>query len=197
MLVTQGLSAGNFTFNVSLQTSGLSLTTPSYLDFQFSQGDPNEIGNNSAAVSFSSIFPDFVLNDGLVPGPGEQIISFNPGNPISFRVQLTGNATSASTPDLLAIYVLDSSYNAINTTDPAGVGTLVSFTEPTDPNQDISVGVYDTFNSDFGTSVTSVVTAAPEPSNVLLSACALSIPAFRLISRKLRNLRASQAPVLN
>jgi hypothetical protein len=177
IVASPGLFGGDITFNISLQTNSSFLTTPSYVDFQFTQGDPAEIGSNTAKVSLSNLFPNFILSDGPVPGSGEQIFTFSPGVPISFSVQISSNVTSSTTPDLLAIYVLDSSFNTINTTDPAEVGTLVSFTEPTDPAQDIALGIFDTSNNDFNTSVT--IAPAPEPSTFLLSVCFLMVPLFR------------------
>jgi hypothetical protein len=188
IVVSSRLFGGDVTFNVALQTSPSFLTTPAYLDFQFTQGDPAEVGSNTAQVSLSNLFPDFILSDGSVPGSGEHIIPFSPGGPIGFAVRISSNVTSATTPDLFAIYILDSSFNAINTTDPAGVGTLISFTEPTDPTQEISLGLYDTANNDFNTSVT--LAPAPEPSTLLLSACLL----IAVFSRCLRK-RSSEPKV--
>jgi len=179
IVASQCLFGGDITFNVSLQTSSSFLTTPSYVDFQFTQGDPTEIGSNTAKVSFNNLFPDFVLNDGSVPGSGEQIFTFSPGLPISFNIQLSSNVTSLTTPDLLAIYILDSSFNAVNTTDPAGVGTLISFAEPTDPTQGIALGIFDTANNDFNTSVTTAT--APEPSTLFLVACCVTFPLGRCV----------------
>jgi hypothetical protein len=169
IVASQRLIGGDITFNVSLQSNSSFLTTPSYLDFQFTQGDPAEIGSNTAKFYLSILFPDFILSDGSVPGSGERLLAFSPGAPISFDIQLSTNVTSLTTPDLLAVYVLDSSFNPVNTTDRAGVGTLISFTEPTDPAQTIALGLFDTANNDFNTSAT--IAAAPEPSTLLLGAC--------------------------
>jgi hypothetical protein len=168
--------ASILTYNVSFNTSFL--TAPSYdLNFQFAQGDPSEMGSNTAHVTNLSIpgSSDFFLGDGVPPFSGEEDVNFSPGAPVTFTIAITANVTSLVTPDLLTITIFNNTTgNPVTTTDPnPNNSSLIYFTESTNPaNPGITTAVYDTPTNQFKTSVI----LAPEPGTLALGALGCLLP---------------------
>jgi hypothetical protein len=165
--------ASTVSYQVSLGTAFLGNTTPYFLDFQFAAGDSSEPNPNTVGVtSDSGQFADFNLTAGLVPGSGEDVVEFGPMNPTDFTLAFT-EYVAAVTPDLLSIFICDASFNCIDTTDPSGFDTVVSFTESVDPSDPgiALVQAYDTPNGDLNTSVSLV--PAPEPATLVFSGSAI------------------------
>jgi hypothetical protein len=181
--MAQQSTASTITYTVGFETGFL--VDPSYdLDFQFTQGDPLEIGSNTVSVMGLSMpgSSDFSFDDGNPPFSGEEDVDFAPGSPITFAIMLTGNVTSQITPDLLTITIFDNSTgNPVTTTDPNTFNSsLIYFSESLDSaNPGITPAVYDTPAGDFQTEVTLV----PEPGTLALGALICLIPSLRLRRR--------------
>jgi len=75
--MAQQSTASTITYTVGFETGFL--VDPSYdLDFQFTQGDPLEIGSNTVSVMGLSIpgSSDFSFDDGNPPFSGEEDVDF-------------------------------------------------------------------------------------------------------------------------
>lgn len=166
----QKSDAAFISYQVSLDTAFLATAMSTYyLDFQFAAGDSSEPFPNTVIVtSNTGQFAPFNLTAGLPPFTGELTLPFTPADPTTFTLTFTDYETP-ETPDLLSIYVLDSSFDPVETTDPSGNNTLVSFSEslyPDAPGIDPPLS-FDTVTADFNTQVSFV--PAPEPGTIALA----------------------------
>jgi hypothetical protein len=139
---------GDIIYNVMINTDSLigNANAPFALDFQLTSGDTASGVFNSAILSGfqfgvggssgnRSPFP----NSGNASGTLESIVTlstsngtffnefsqyFNPGNVLTFQLDLTNNVQPAGTPDEFTLQLIDQTLNEISTTDPSGSNSL-------------------------------------------------------------------------
>ncbi len=118
---------------------------PFALDFQFTDGSGTGDANNTVTLSqfnfgiggsagsastiqtsgspSGNLSSQVVLTDNTFFTEFSQ--QFNPGNTLSFQLDLTNNADAGGTPDEFTFQLLDNTGNEVSTTDPSGSNSLL------------------------------------------------------------------------
>jgi hypothetical protein len=187
-------AADTFTFNVTLDTSGLvgNSNAPFALAFVFTDGSGTLDGNNTVLLSGfgfgggSAGSVNANLSGGGASGDlasGASIVdnsffnalisTFTPGSALSFTVAMTTNVDSGGTPDQLSISLLEScpttalTCNNVPTTDPTLANSLLTI------NIDSKNPTIQTFASNLTPAPIATATVVPEPGTLLLLATGL------------------------
>jgi hypothetical protein len=146
LLLVASAFADSVTYNVSLDTSPLvsSLASPFWLEFQLNDGSGTGDGNNTAVLNdfnfgtgspggspfdIGGVSGDLSSSVSLVDNSafGSAFVEmFQPGNSLSFQLQLSTNVDSGGNPDTFLFSILDSSFTPIPTTAGFPIDVLAS-----------------------------------------------------------------------
>jgi hypothetical protein len=180
------LSVTDAPFYLDFTLVGTAGNSVSVTNFNFGVGhaDPGTtVATGDATGSLSS---GLYLADGPSSFYNDIYQEYVPGTSLSFRINMTN--TDASTPDTLAISLLDATLNPVPTLDPSGANTLITVDLGSTP-------VFSSYAVDVSQSTrtmeypnvpaatyTIVAAAAPEPSTVWYALSGLA--AFLAFARK-------------
>lgn len=167
------IASADVIFDVNVNTAPIEGQT-GYFAFDFIGGTPVEdntvtISDFSTDATLGTLTPTGDAFGSLTPGPGTlddlqffneflQQVSF--GTTVSFVVDLTTNATAVTIPDNFAFYLLDSTQNPFETSDPSGADSLFNI------NIDGSTPPPNIYTSSSATAALIPAAPTPEPRGI-------------------------------
>lgn len=140
--------------------------TASLLGTASAAGDVSgDLGHLPVVIASTTFFSEFL-----------QPITYATGT-TTFRFDTTSNAIGAQIPDAFSLFVLDTNFNPISTSDPTGADALLAV--------DLAPGsAPETFTSDVAIAISSSSSPVPEPSTAWMVAIGLLAPIARAWTRR-------------